>query len=184
MDLAHVAGLDDERGARTEVLVDETVVDRRSQEQTRDRREFVRDVAVRKDHDVGPGSHVFDDLAGRLLDREGQSVGGTVRTVRVEQAVNDHGRETRDPRVLFDVADLGQFFDAEHRRRQDDLATVFGRFHEQVLLAANGDARRGHEFLANGVERRIGHLGEELGEEIKEGAVLGGQRGHRRVRAH
>ncbi len=55
---------------------------------------------------------------------------------------------------------------------------------EQVGLGPDGGGQRRHQLLADGVERRVGHLGEQLGEVVVEqpGAVR--EHGDGGVRAH
>ena len=84
----------------------------------------------------------------------------------------------------MDVADLGELLGAQHRRRQHDLVAVLGRLGEQVLLAADGDAGGGDELLADRVEWRVGHLGEELGEVVEERARLAREDRQRGVGTH
>ena len=67
---------------------------------------------------------------------------------------------------------------------QHELAAVAGRLLKQVLLRADGGFQRGDQLFADGVERRIGHLGKELLEIVVEQAGPSGQNGQRDVIAH
>ena len=71
-----------------------------------------------------------------------------------------------------------------HRERQDDLAGVRRRGVEEVALGADASSERGDELLADGVERRVGHLREELGEVVEDEPRALGEHGERGVGAH
>ena len=62
VDLSGVTALDDEPGLRARPFPDEMVVHRRGEQERRDRREFGRRPAVRKDDDVGAGANRLEDL--------------------------------------------------------------------------------------------------------------------------
>ena len=67
---------------------------------------------------------------------------------------------------------------------QQDLAARAGLGLEQVGLGADGGRQRGDQLLADGVERRVGHLGEELGEVVVEEAGAVREHGDGGVGAH
>ena len=80
--------------------------------------------------------------------------------------------------------DLGEIVRADHRVGQHDL-TAGGRAGiEQIVLRAGGRAQRGDQFLADRVQRRIRHLGEQLGEVIEDQPGPVRQHGHRGIGAH
>ena len=86
--------------------------------------------------------------------------------------------------VVVDVQDLGELVVVDDRERQEHLpAGRRGRV-EEVLLRAEGAPEAGHQLLADGVQRRVGHLGEQLAEVVVEQPGAVGQRGHRGVGAH
>ena len=70
--------------------------------------------------------------------------------------------------VLVDVHELGQVVAVDHGQRQQDLPARALAGREQVRLGSDGGRQRGDQLLADGVERRVGHLGEELGEVVVE----------------
>ena len=102
----------------------------------------------------------------------------------VVQAAGDVGLEAGHVAVAVDVADLGQVVVGEHRERQHDLAARGGAGVEQVGLGADAARQRGDQLLADRVERRVGHLGEQLAEVVEEQAWLLAQHRDRGVGAH
>ena len=86
--------------------------------------------------------------------------------------------------VGVDVDDLGQLVVVEHRKGQDQLADVGRAGRKGVTLGADHGAERGDELLADGVERRVGHLGKELAEVVEDQSWAAGQHGDRAVGAH
>ena len=55
---------------------------------------------------------------------------------------------------------------------------------EQVALGPDGGREGGDQLFADGVEGRVGHLGEELGEVVVEQAGAVRQHGDGGIRAH
>ena len=168
VNLTHVPGLHNQRRARSQVFVDESVMHGRRQEQTRNGRQLGRRIAIRENDDVGPAADLVDHLIAQGVDGAREPFGTLTDSVGLEETVDDHGRESFHSLELFDVADLGQFVDTQYRRRQDDLVAVVRALGEQVVLATDRDPSRRDEFFTDCVERRIRDLGEELREEIKE----------------
>ena len=100
-----------------------------------------------------------------MASREGLAAAGGV-----EQPVDGEGLVAGRLPVLVDVGQLGQVVVVDHRVGQDDLSARRRRGLEQVALGPELGAARGDELLADGVERRVGHLGEQLGEVVEEQA--------------
>ncbi len=109
---------------------------------------------------------------------------GVAAPVHREQAVDGEGPEPRRRAVLVDVQELGQVVVVDDRHGEDDLAARVGRRLQQVRLGPEGRRQRGDQLLADGVERRVGHLGEQLGEVVVEEARPLRQDGDGRVRPH
>jgi hypothetical protein len=86
--------------------------------------------------------------------------------------------------VLVDVHQLGQLVVVYHRERDGDGATGGRLGVQQVALGAEVAGQRGDQLLADGVQRRVGDLGEQLGEVVEEQPGLVGERGDGRVGAH
>ena len=100
------------------------------------------------------------------------------------QARDPHAGEARLVAVVVDVQDLGQLVVVDHRERQDDLAAVRRGRLEDVALGADDAGQRGHDLLADGVQRRVRDLREELGEVVEDHARSRREDGDRRVGAH
>ena len=171
MDLAHVAGFDDQRRAGAQMLVDQTVVDggargagsgwRRAWPRCCDHSEMTMlapsRTLVRRPRRTRrrwrrPG-------ARRRCRRRGRRKSPSTTTVR-------EARRTLG--LLVDVADLREFVDAQTGEGSTIWWQCSRALGEQVLFATDGDARRGDELFADGVERRVRDLGEELGEVVEE----------------
>ena len=138
---------------------------------------------------VAVGQH---DDPGALLDRLGRLRADVVegrpqpgRAVADPEQAGDHDRpQPGSVAVVVDVDDLRQLVVVDDRERQDQLATTRRAGFEQVRLGADGRADRGDHFFADGVERRVRHLGEQLLEVVEQQPRPLGQHGERRVGAH
>ena len=139
-----------------------------------------------------PGAVGQDDEAGAGLDR-GRDLGADRRepgaqalaaAARVVAAVHHVGGEPGQVALVVDVHDLGQVVVADHRVGQHDLAAGGRHRLEQVLLRPGDRAERGDQLFPDRVERRVGHLGEQLGEVVEHQPRPVGKHRHRRVRAH
>ena len=71
-------------------------------------------------------------------------------------------------RVLVDVEDLGEVLVRQDRVGQHDLAARIGSGLQQVPLGADLGLGGGDQFLADRIQRRIGHLREELAEVVEQ----------------
>ena len=129
------------------------------EQQRRDRRQLGVRVAVGEDDQLGavarwrptpwPGS---PRAPGAALAALGHRV----------EAVDGEGLEAGEVAVVVDVEELGQLVVREDRRRHDDLPARCRRRVEQVALGAERRRQARHQLLADGVEGRVRHLGEEL----------------------
>ncbi len=175
--LARLARFEHEAGPQPRPLADEVVVDGRDGEQRRDRRARRADAAVGEHDDVravgdrlrgllGDPPHGPDHALGAVGDRPGDRDG-----VRAE-----HGR--------VDAAQRLELVVAQDRVRDDELVGVIRPLVEQVRLRADARLDRHHHGLADGVDRRVGDLREELLEVREERRRLVGQDGERDVVAH
>ena len=91
---------------------------------------------------------------------------------------------TVDLYVGVEVDQLGQFVVAQNRLRHDDLATGVLVRVEQVALRPDRALQTGHHLFADGVQRRVGHLGEQLLEVVEQHPRALGEHGDRRVGSH
>ena len=85
---------------------------------------------------------------------------------------------------MVDVDDLGEVVVADHRVGQHDLAARGGAGLQQVLLGAGGRLQGGDKLLPDRVQRRVGDLGEQLGEVVEQQPGPVGEHGDRGVGAH
>ena len=100
------------------------------------------------------------------------------------QPVDGEGLEAGHVVVVVDVEELGQLVVGDDRVGQHHLSARRRPGAQQVALGADRAAHRGHELLADGVERRVGDLCEQLLEVVEQQARPVGQDGHGRVGAH
>ena len=82
------------------------------------------------------------------------------------------------------MEDLGEFVVVDDGEGQDHLTAVRGRRLEDVALRPDDRGQRRDDFLADRIQRRIGHLGEGLLEVVEEQTRALGQRRHRCIGAH
>lgn len=138
-------------------------------------------LAVGQDHQVRAVVDRGTDLGTHLVERRAQS--GTALGHRVE-AVDVDAAETGQRVVGVDLHQLGESVVVENRRRQLDLPARLGAGIQQVGLGADGAADAGDDLLADRVERRVGHLGEQLLEVVEQHARALGEHRDRGVGAH
>jgi hypothetical protein len=86
--------------------------------------------------------------------------------------------------VTVHLPDCGEFGVPEHRRVEHELAGVVGRLVEEVALEAEPGLQAEHESLADVVDRRVRHLGEQLFEIREQRPVEIGEDRQRRVVTH
>ena len=98
--------------------------------------------------------------------------------------VKQSGQRCRGQAGQVQRADLRQLRVGEQRAFEAQLPAVGRRFVKQVLLAADESLQGSYQLLADGIQGRVGYLGEQLLEVVKQGAVLVGQRRQRRIVAH
>ena len=181
VDLADVAGLDDEPDLGARVLAQQVVVDGAREEQRRDGGHLRGGLAVRQDDEARTGLGGGVDLGEDLLEALAQ---GGLSPADAEQALDLRGGEALGGLGATDVGELGELVRGEDREGDDELARVLRGVREEVRLGADRRGHRGDELLAVGVERRVGHLGEELAEVVEDEARSAGENRDGRVGAH
>ena len=181
MHLADVAGLDHQADLGAALLPDEVVVDGGGEQQRRDRCQLGVGMPVGQHDDARATVDRRRDVGAELLELGCQRLGAAVHLV---QPTGDVGRITRQITVPVDLDDLGQLVVGQHRERQHQPAAGRRTGIQQVPLRTDGVVERGDELLADRVQRRVGDLGEQLGEVVEEQPRLVAQRGDRRVGAH
>ena len=181
VDLAGVARLDHQAHLGPGLLPHQVVVDGGDQQQRRDRCQLGRRVPVGQHDDVGPLGDGRTDPAPHLVDGRSE---GLAPTGHLEQSVDGERSVARGAAVLVDVEELGQVVVVDHRHGQDDLAARLGGGLEQIGLGPQGGEQGGDQLLPDGVERGVGHLGEQLGEVVVEQPGPLGEDGDGGVGAH
>ncbi len=183
--LAGVAGLHDQPGPRPGPRPDQVMMHGAGEQQRRDRRQGrlgqLAAPAVGQHDDVRAagdrGGHLGADLVEPVAQR------GTA-ALDVVPAVHHMGGEAGQVAVVVDVDDLVQLIAAEDGEGQHDLAAGRRARFEQVAFRAGGGFQRGHQLLPDRVQRRVGDLGEQLGEVVEDQPGTVGEHGDRGVGAH
>ena len=173
--LAGLAGLDHEAAPRAQPLADEVVVHRGDRQERRDRGVVGVHRAVGEDDDLVPVQHVLLGLAA-------EPVQGPLHPARLGLEAD---REGLGLEVLpVDPAQALEVLVGEDRLRQLDHVGVLGPVLEDVALAPHEGDEAHHQLLADGVDRRVGDLGEELVEVVEQAPRLLGEHGQGGVVAH
>ena len=123
VDLAHVAGLDEQAHLGAGLLADEVVVDGSREQQRRDRREVAAGVAVGEHDEAGSVGDRLRHLGEDLLEavaHGGRSPGDVV------EAADDVGGVAGQVAVGVDVHDLGELVVVDDGEVEDELAGVRG----------------------------------------------------------
>ena len=77
------------------------------------------------------------------------------------------------PRQFVELLEPRQLVVIQDRHLERDLPAVLRAGVEQVSLGAGAGEYRGHQLFADGIQRGVGHLGEELLEVVEEGLGAG-----------
>src|SRR6185437_16899761 len=140
------------------------VMYRRRQQQRRDRRIVFIASAIGQEQDSGAGADRLGCFSAHSIERTGQRFSAAVHRVT---PVDDRAAEARQVTVGVDVPDLRQLVVVYYWMRNDYVSTRRRSRPEEILLRPDGAGERGHHFLANGIERRIRHLREQLAEVVE-----------------
>ena len=180
MHLARFAGLDHEPGLHAQALADQMMMDGGDREQRRNGNALGRNRAVGQDQDVVVGEHRVGGFAADAVDGFFQPLGafgrgpGAVERRGAEGAV----QQFRNRADLFEIRigqhGLGDFQPLVRARVAP----------EQIRPRPDDRDERGHQLLADGIERRVGHLREVLVEIIVEQLRPLREHGDRLVGAH
>ena len=101
----------------------------------------------------------FAGTESQVLDRLGQALAAAFDVVEAAQ----HRRAQAGVfSGVVDVHELVEFVVVEDRPAQHDLTARRRRGFEQVLLGPHDARHRGDHLFADGVQGRIGHLGEQF----------------------
>ena len=163
--LAHVPGLDHERGRGAPSGAHEVVLDGAGQQQRRDRGEHLVGVAVGEDQEGRALVDRGDGLLADLLEAGAQRRGAPGDRV---QAAQPHRAEVRGGGMRVDGEELGELVPVEDRGVQGQLAGMLRRRVQEVPRPADAHPERGDDLLAQGVQRRVGDLREHLREVVEQ----------------
>ncbi len=103
---------------------------------------------------------------------------------RAGVTMEDHRDRLRGELALGHVPELLQVVVGEHRVGHLEPLCLCRPLLEKVPSGAEGGHQRHHRLLANGVDRRVGDLREQLFEVVEEGQRPVAEHGERRVIAH
>ncbi|KAI3478074.1 hypothetical protein L1887_60005 [Cichorium endivia] len=177
--LASLGGLDHEGDAATLLVADEVVVNTTAGDERGDGDAVGADGAVGEDDDAVA---VADGLRGLGADAvEGGLVPDDALTLVVGD-VDGLGSPVGVDRV--DLLDGVELVDAEDGRREEQTVALLGLHLEQVALGTDVLLERHDDRLANGVDGRVGDLGEELTEVVVNDTGSGGDAGERSIVTH
>ena len=175
--LARFSRFDDQTHSRARLLANQVVVHRGSGQQRRDGHVRGIDVPVTEDQHGCAG---LDLLRGEAADplESGHEPGRTGVTVK------DHRNGLRRKLALRDVPELLEVVVGEHGVWHLEPLRLRGTLFEEVSAGTQRGHQRHHRLLANGIDRRVGHLREELLEVVEQRQRPLAQHGKRRVVAH
>ena len=179
--LAGIAALHDKAHLGACLLADQVVVHRAGEEQGGDRCHLLVAVAVGQHDDLGAVCDGLRHLVADVLDGAAHALAALGDRI---EAVDGERLELGDVAVLVEVEDLREFFVGENRVGHHDLATRLRTRREQVVLGSDDRRGRRHQLLTDGIERWVGHLGEQLAEVVEEKPAAVGERRDRRIGAH
>ena len=174
MNIARLARLEDQGHGGPLLRLDEVLLDGAHRQQGRNRHVVLVDPTIAQDDDVVAALVCTIDRDIELL--QGLLEGGVLIVEK-----RDHlGPEAR----LVEVLDLHKLDARKNRVLHLEHAAVVGLILQQITIGADVDGRIRDDLLAEGVDRRVGDLCEELLEVIEQKLVLLAQHGERNIVAH
>ena len=176
-DFAGLAGFGDQRNLCSRFFPDQQIVYRGQRQQARDWSVIFIHAAIGKNQQRISRLHRQRSSLAQLIQRALQPL----RLLSRETARAAWSRADR--RSKPGAASPGRD-SSQHRMRQLQHVAIFGRFFENVALAADIADQRHHHLFANGIDRRIRDLREELLEVIEQRLRPVGKARQRRIRAH
>ena len=171
-----VAALHHDVGKGTHAGADQVVVHATHGEQ-RGHGHLARSGTIAQHHDVHAVADRSLNVLGKLLERGLQRALAGIAAVRGTEATGLKAH-------AVDGADAVELLLVEQRALQAHQLTGRTGVLKQVAVVAQVERGRGDHVLAQGIDRRIRDLGEQLIEVVKERARLLGQAGQRRIDAH
>ena len=159
----------------------QVMMNRRRQEQRRNRSVNRVGVAVGEHDHTGTLIDRFRDLGKDLVERTLQRRPATSDSV---ETLDDVRLKTREFAVVVGVDDFGQLVVVDDRERKRELSTAFWTGVEHVRLRPDRRRHRRHHFFTDRIERRVRDLGEQLLEVIEQQPRPLRQHSDRRVGSH
>ena len=175
--LARLTALDDEGDLRPLLLLDETVVHRSHGEQAGDGRVGCVDAAIGDDEQRVTGVDGMRSAAAEIV----EGVAQTFFAVRSAEKCRQSGGEQI---AGGNAAQFLKLAVGEDGMRQAEGVTVLRSLVENVALSADVADERHDELFADGVDGRIGDLGEELLEVVEQRLRTVRETGQGHVGAH
>ena len=175
--LARLARFDDQGHLRPRPFAHQQIMHGRQSKQTRDRRGLLVHAAV-----------ADDQQRVSIPDRQRRALAELLQPapqpgLAVLRAKKCHQRR-RQQVALGDPPKLLQLAIGEHRLRQLQGVAVLRSLFENVSLGTDIADERHHHLFADGVDRRVRHLGEQLLEIVEQQLRTIREAGQRRVGAH
>ena len=174
MDIARLAGLDDQRDSRSLLRADQVLLNRRYGKKRRNRHMVLIDSAVRQNDDV-------ISLCVRSVDADLQLLESLLkRCILIVQDRNDLRPKSR----LIKGLDLQKVHACKDRVVDLHDAAVRALLLEKVSVGADVDGRICDNLLTERVDRRVRDLREQLLEVIEQRLVLLGEDRKRNIVSH
>ena len=161
--LPGVAGLDNQAHLSPGALPNQMVMHRGDGEQGRDRRGGLVGLAVREDQNPRPIGDGCRCSGPDTIESAAQALPALGHRVQASDHRGAHSVLIAVHLVVgVEVDQLGQFVVTQDRVWQQDLVARLRRGMQQVALGADGGLQAGHHLFADSVQRRVGHLCEQL----------------------
>ena len=174
MNIARLARLENQGHGGPLLRLDEVLLDGADRQQGRNRHVVLVDPAIAQDDDVVTALVCTIHRDIELL--QGLLEGGVLIVKK-----RDHlGPEAR----LVEVLDLHELDAREDRVLHLEHAAVVGLILQQITIRTDVDGRIRDDLLAEGVDRRVGDLCEELLEVVEQELVLLAEHRKRNIMAH
>ena len=180
MHLPRLAGFQHQTHAGTLAGADQMMMQPRHGQQSRDRRDGFRNTAIRKNQNRRAILDGLIRVGKNFGERRFQPFG----LVRRREENRQRRRLESFAVELADVAKFFQLLVGEQRMLQLDERAALRRGIQQAAARADHRFRRGHDLFANGINRRVRDLREQLLEIVVEQLRLVRENGQRRVGAH
>ena len=171
-----VARLDDDVGMRAQFCTQQVVVNSRNRQQRRDGN-LACGHAVGNHDEVGTGVNSLARFFAQGLDRLCERMRSCMFGVHRSQ-------EVRLEPMSVDAGERFELGTVEERRFEPYEPAVRPRILEQVSMVSHIEQSRRDERLSQRIDRRVGHLSEQLVEVIVEAARVFGKTRQRRVGTH